>query len=352
MRSQVRNLWDWSKAMATNAGALSSVAAAPRAASRDSPASNEETGAWLVRDEVAMGTAIRVELWCEDAARGEAATCEVMAEMHRIDRTMSPHKADSELSIINRDASRAPVPLSNEMFLLLVQAQRFSQFSQGAFDITYASAGCLYDYREGVAPGAAALEQARAAIGWKHLELDARMRSVRFARPGMRIDLGGFAKGHAVDNAAAILARHGIRHAHVAAGGDSRVIGDKRGRPWTIGVRDPRRDNGLAALLPLVDTAISTSGDYERFFEKNGVRHHHIVDPATGASPSAVRSVTVLAPDGLTCEALSKTVFVLGVQRGMDLVESLGGVDAIVVDAAGNLHFSSGMAAGGTPARH
>jgi thiamine biosynthesis lipoprotein len=238
------------------------------------------------------------------------------------------------------------------MFVLLVQALRFSQFSHGAFDITYASAGQLYDYREGVAPDAAALAQARAAIGWRHLELDARTRSVRFAREGMRIDLGGFAKGHAVDNAAAILMRHGIAHAHVAAGGDSRVIGDKRGRPWTIGVRDPRRADGMVALLPLVDTAISTSGDYERYFERNGVRHHHIVDPTTGASPVSVRSVTVLAPDGLTCEALSKTVFVLGVERGLELVESLQGVDAIVVDAEGRLHFSSGMAAGGTPARH
>jgi thiamine biosynthesis lipoprotein len=238
------------------------------------------------------------------------------------------------------------------MFVLLVQAQRFSQLSLGAFDITYASAGHLYDYRQGVAPSADALSKGRAAIGWRNLELDCRTRSVKFAQPGMRIDLGGFAKGHAIDNAAAILMRHGIHHAHVAAGGDSRVIGDKRGRPWTIGVRDPRKADGMVALLPLVDTAISTSGDYERFFERDGVRHHHIVDPSTGVSPSAVRSVTVLAADGLTCEALSKTVFVLGVERGIELVESLEGVDAIVVDAAGALHFSKGMAAGCTPARH
>jgi thiamine biosynthesis lipoprotein len=337
VRSQVRSLWEKSRA------ALS--APAPLDA-------GDAGGVWLARDAVAMGTAIRVELWCENAGRGDTAIDEVMAEMHRIDRTMSPHKADSELSRINRDAAREAVPLSNEMFVLLVQAQRFSQLSQGAFDITYASAGCLYDYREGIAPDAAALARGRAAIGWRKLELDARTRSVRFAQEGMRIDLGGFAKGHAVDNAAAILRRHGIHHAHVAAGGDSRVIGDKRGRPWTIGVRDPRKSDGLVALLPLEDTAISTSGDYERFFEKQGVRHHHIVDPATGTSPAAVRSVTVLAADGLTCEALSKTVFVLGVERGLELIESLEGVDAIVVDAAGQLHFSSGMSAGRTPARH
>lgn len=336
----MRSLWDWSKAKATNTVA----AAACRSAG--------DEGHWLARDEAVMGTAIRVELWCEDRARGESAIDEVMAEMHRIDRAMSPHKPDSELSRINRDAHREPVPLSNEMFLLLVQAQRFAQLSHGAFDITFASVGNLYDYREGVAPGAQALARGRAAVGWRGLELDARTRSVKFAREGMRIDLGGFAKGHAVDNAAAILARHGIHHAHVAAGGDSRVIGDRRGRPWTIGVRDPRKADALVALLPLVDTAISTSGDYERYFERDGVRHHHIVDPATGQSPRDVRSVTVLAADGLTCEAMSKTIFVLGTERGLDMVETLEGVDAIVVDATGALHTSSGMSAGRTPARH
>jgi len=159
----------------------------------------------------------------------------------------------------------------------------------------------------------------------------------------MRIDLGGFAKGHAVDNAAAILKRRGIRHAMVSAGGDSRVIGDKRGRPWMIGVRDPRRANKVVAMLPLEDTSISTSGDYERYFEAEGTRFHHVIDPSTGRSPHAVQSVTVLAEDGLTTEAVAKMVFVLGVEQGMRLIRSMRGVDAIVVDAAGTLHFSAGL---------
>jgi len=292
-----------------------------------------------------MGTAISVELWCDDAAEGAAAIDAVMSEMHRIDRAMSPHKPESELSRINREAGAGPVALSEEMAALIGRAQDFSELTGGAFDITYAAVGHLYDYRERIRPSEQALAAARALVGYSHLMLDRRGCSVRFARPGMRIDLGGFAKGHAVDNAAAILRAHGIRHAFVSAGGDSRVIGDRRGRPWMIGVRDPRKPGAMSAMLPLEDVSISTSGDYERCFDADGVRFHHVIDPATGRSPSTVHSVTILAEDGLTTEALSKAVFVLGVDKGMRLIESQPGVDAIVVDAAGALHFSTGMLA-------
>jgi thiamine biosynthesis lipoprotein len=293
-----------------------------------------------------MGTAIHVELWSESPAEGDAAIGAVMAEMHRIDRAMSPHKPDSELSRINRDAAARPVPVSEEMFALLRRAIDFSALSGGAFDITYASVGHLYDYRAGVRPSDEAIAAARPGIGWRQLVLDAGARSVRFAHPKTRIDLGGFAKGHAVDNAAAILARRGILHAIVSAGGDSRVLGDRRGRPWTIAIRDPRRPGEVVAVLPLEDVAISTSGDYERFFERDGVRCHHLIDPKTGRSPATVHSVTILAADGLTTEALSKSVFVMGIEQGMRLVESQQGVDAVVVDAAGRLNFSSGLLQG------
>jgi len=300
---------------------------------------------WLKREEAIMGTSIVVELWADERAGGEAAITAVMDEMHRIDRTMSPYKEDSELSRINREAYDAPVPVSVEMARLIVRAAEFSALSGGAFDITYAAVGHLYDYRNRVRPSDAQLEEARAAIGWRGVVLDSQERTVRFTKPGMRIDLGGFAKGHAVDNATAILRRHGVAHAMVSAGGDSRVIGDRRGRPWTIGVRDPRRPDKVVAMLPLEDVSISTSGDYERYFDADGTRFHHLIDPATGKSPREIQSVTVLADDGLTSEALSKIVFVLGVERGMALVESQSGADAVVVDAGGTLHFSSGLLA-------
>ncbi|HSV68653.1 MAG TPA: FAD:protein FMN transferase [Methylibium sp.] len=303
---------------------------------------------WYRRDEAIMGTEVRAELWAEDRLQGEAALDAVMQEMHRIDRTMSPHKPDSELSRINRQAGTRAVRLSDEMFALLARAIEFSRWSDGAFDISYAAVGQLYDYRNGTRPEDAERVRACAAVGWQHLILDPRERTLRFDLPGMRIDLGGFAKGHAVDNAVAILRAHGIEHAMVAAGGDSHLLGDRRGRPWTLAVRDPRREGEAAALLPLENVAVSTSGDYERYFiGGDGRRHHHLLDPRTGDSPRAVRSVTVIAGDGLTTEALSKTVFVLGALRGLRLIDSLPGVDAVVVDAAGVLHASNDLLDGG-----
>jgi FAD:protein FMN transferase len=251
---------------------------------------------------------------------------------------------------VNAYAGHQAVPVSGEMFALLARSVGFSRLSGGAFDITFASVGQLFDYRHGLRPTDEQIDDARQAIGWQYLDLDARDRTVRFRRPGMRIDLGGFAKGHAVDNATSLLRGMGIRHAIVSAGGDSRVIGDKRGQPWTVAIRHPRRPDEVVAVMPLVECAISTSGDYERGFDDKGVRWHHIVDPSTGRSPDTVHSVTVLANDGLTAEALSKTVFVLGLERGLAIVEAMPGTDAVVVDAHGVLHVTSGLQGGPVPA--
>lgn len=300
-------------------------------------------GAWYSREEAIMGTAIRTELWSEDRAAAESAMRAVMDLMHHVDETMSPFRPESELSRINREAASRSVGVSQEMFNILSRSLDFSRLSDGAFDITFASAGHLYDYRQGIRPNERDLAQARKAIGYRNLLLDRDTRTVRFARPGVRIDLGGFAKGYAVDEAAVILKQRGIHNAIVSAGGDSHILGERLGRPWTIGIRDPRRRGELVAVLPLKDVAVSTSGDYERYFEEDGVRYHHVLDPRTGKSPSSVQSVTIVAPDGLTAEALSKVVFVLGVEKGMQIIETQENVDAVVVDPDGALHYSSGL---------
>jgi thiamine biosynthesis lipoprotein len=300
---------------------------------------------WMSRVEAIMGTEVRVELWSEDAPAGRNAMAAVMAEMRRVDEQMSPYKETSELSRINREAAHKPVSISQEMLDILSRSIEFSRLSDGAFDVTFSSVGYLYDYRKHVHPSDAQIAQALPGINYRHLLLDATARTIKFARPGVRVDLGGIAKGWAVDNCIALLKARGITNAIVTAGGDSRLLGDRRGRPWHIGVRDPRNRQGMSAVLPLENVAISTSGDYERFFEEGGVRYHHIINPKTGKSATGVRSVTVIAPDATTTEGLTKSVFVLGPQRGMHLIESLRskGVEAVVIDASGRMTYSTGL---------
>ena len=298
---------------------------------------------WLVGEEAIMGTAIRVELWAVDRAAGEAAIAAVMAEMHRIDREMSPYKPESELSRINREAAQRPVPVSQEMFDILSRSIRISKLSGGAFDITFSSVGYMYDYQRQLKPTREEIERALPGIDYRHILLDAEKRTVRFARSGVRVDLGGIGKGYAVDNGIALLKKRGITQALITAGGDSRVLGDRRGRPWMEGIRDPRRKDNVVAVIPLINSAISTSGDYERYFEVDGVRYHHIIDPQTGRSATGVHGVSVIGPDATTTDGLTKPVFILGTEKGLRLIESIPGVDAVIIDADGKVFYSSGL---------
>lgn len=298
---------------------------------------------WISREQAIMGTLVRAEVWTDTRKQGEQAIDLVMQEMRRIDALMSPFKPGSELSRINRDAAAGPVRVNPELFGLIRRSIDFSRQTDGAFDITFASAGYLYDYRKKQQPDRQQLQQALPAINYRHLRLDEAGQTVSFARKGVRIDLGGIAKGYAVERAIGLLRQQGIHNALVSAGGDSRILGDRRGRPWKVGIRDPRHKGRVVALLPLTDTAISTSGDYERFFMADGKRIHHILSPGTGRPATGVQSVTVIGPDATQTDALSTGVFVLGRERGLALVERLPGIDAVVVDSSGKMHFSSGL---------
>jgi FAD:protein FMN transferase len=303
---------------------------------------------WLTRTvDGTMGTRIVVELWSKNPAAGERAIDAVMAEMRHIDDSMSTYKPSSELSRVNATAARGPVRISRELFELLSTALDYSRITEGAFDITYASVGFMYDFRAHQRPSEQQIEGALPAVNYRHVLLDRATRSVRFSQAGVRIDLGGIAKGYAVDRGIAILQRRGIAHALVQAGGDSRIIGDRFGKPWIVGIRHPDRKEQIIARLPLIDTALSTSGDYERYFDENGTRYHHIIDPHTGHSASAVRSATILADSATRSDGLSKTAFVLGAEAAIRIYERLGDVDAIIVKPDGTVLYTKGLEPGG-----
>jgi thiamine biosynthesis lipoprotein len=299
---------------------------------------------WRNREEAIMGTRIYVELWSDETAKGDEAIEAVMAEMRRIDELMSHYKPESQLSQINARAGQEPVQVDAELFDLIKLSTHYSIITEGAFDITYASVGHLYDYPHHVKPTEAQITAALPGVNWRNMLLDPVHHTVRFERPGMRIDLGGIGKGYAVDRGIAVLQARGLKHALVTAGGDSRIIGDRMGRPWVVGIRNPDDKDKVVTRIPIVNSAMSTSGDYERYFDEGGVRYHHIIDPRTGHSASKVRSATILGPTATETDGMSKTAFVLGAEKALEIINRMPQYDAIFVTPEGKVLYSNGLA--------
>ena len=305
--------------------------------------SNYTYANWSEKTFPVMGTQARVQFWHESPKASQRIIADVMAEMERINQSMSPYIPSSELSQINLHASTKPVRLSAELFNLLRVSQHVALLSEGAFDITYASVGYRYNYRQKIKPSKQEITQGLEAINHHSLILNEKEQTIFFENKNTKIDLGGIAKGHAVSNCINILRRAGIKHGLVSAGGDTALLGDKRGRPWMVGIKHPRAEHKSAVHIPLSNEAISTSGDYERYFIENGERYHHIINPKTGKSPKEIVSVSVIGNDPTMVDALSTTLFVLGLTGALSFINNLEGYEAIVIDKHQKLHFSQGL---------
>lgn len=290
-----------------------------------------------------MGTEVSVYLWHEDAEKGREAVAAVFAEVARLDQMMSTYIEDSLISIVNRDAAKHPVAAGDELFQLVERSLDISVLTRGAFDITYDSIGQHYDFRQGLRPTDQVVASELPLIDYRLVKTDRNERTVHFLADGVRINLGGIAKGYAVERGVEIAKRFGVRHARVTAGGDTRLLGDRLGQTWMVGVQNPRNDDEVAVTIPLADEAISTSGDYERFFIEDGERYHHIIVPSTGAPAGEVRSATIIGPDAVMTDALSTSVFVMGVDQGLRLISTLPDYEGIVINAAGEMYYSDGL---------
>lgn len=298
---------------------------------------------WIGDARPLMGTEVSVHLWSEDAEEGQRALEAVFDEAVRIDRLMSTYKDDSEISKINRQAAQGPVAVGEELFQLIQRSLDISVLTRGAFDITFDSVGQHYDFRSRLRPDPDTVELERENIDYRYVQLNKASGIVTYLKEGVRINLGGIAKGYVVERGVDILRHRGVQHAIVTAGGDSRLLGDRRGRPWMVGIRDPRNEGQVAISVPLTDEAISTSGDYERYFDEDGIRYHHIIQPSTGRPASGVHSATVFGPDAVITDALSTSVFVLGVDQGLTLIATLPDYESIVIDSDGRVYYSDGL---------
>ncbi|MEQ1802101.1 MAG: FAD:protein FMN transferase [Gammaproteobacteria bacterium] len=290
-----------------------------------------------------MGTRVEIQLWADSEAIARPLLAAGMAEFDRIESWMSTYREDSEISRVNRLAAKGPVKASAELFGIVRQSLGISVVSDGAFDITFDSVGRLYDFRAGVRPDADAIRKNLPDIDYRHVILDPAASTIRFTKVGTRINLGGIGKGYSCDRVAELLRKAGVRSGRVNAGGDTRLIGSRQGKPWMVGIRDPDADDRWVTRLALEDEAISTAGDYERFFDEDGVRYHHIINPKTGDSARGIRSVTVIGPDATMTDGLDNAVFVLGPERGLALIDATPGYAAVIIDADGKVRYSTAL---------
>lgn len=292
-----------------------------------------------------MGTVVDITIEDADAARLRPALEVAYQEMSRLSDMMNHYSPTSVVSAINMAAGIQPVPVPTELMQVLKMAREASERSHGAFDITIgALRGWRFNPAQPAMPSPEQIEQQRGLVNFRDLVLDERAGTAYLRRQGMRIDLGGIAKLYILEEGVQSLRRQGVVNAMINGGGDVVVSGRTRGQPWRVGVRDPREPERLLGVVLITRGVLASSGDYERFFVRDGRRYHHIIDPRTGYPTQGVRGVTLLADDAARLNGLSAAVMVLGAREGRQLIERTPGLDGLIVDAQGQVWRSPGMA--------
>ena len=325
--------------------ATMAVACSP-APARDHTRPSKEPYA-LSKQTVTMGSSLQVTLWTADDPGATAAFDAVFAEFDRLDRLLSVWKEGSDVLRLNQAAGREPVHVSPETIEVLTVARQVSEWTGGKFDVTFGALSGLWRFdqdQDDTIPSKAAVAARLPDVDYTALDTDAARSTAFLRRVGMRAHLGGIGKGYAIDRAAALLRARGFRDFMIQSGGDLLVSGYRDGRPWRLGIRDPRGPADRSfATLDLTNGTFSTSGDYERFFMKDGRRYHHILDPDLGEPARGCRSVTIVADTAVLADALSTGVFVLGPEKGMALIERLPNVEGVIVSSGNRVLVSSGL---------
>jgi thiamine biosynthesis lipoprotein len=290
-----------------------------------------------------MGTELTIEVIGAEVDSLDRALEAAVAELERVDDLLTDWRP-SELTRLNEAAGSGPQAVSPELARVVARSLDIGRTTDGAFDVTYAAVGRLWDFkaRPPRVPDPAAVEAALALVGFARVAVDLERNTIDLPA-GMRLGLGGIGQGYGADRAMAVLMDLGVENALINVSGDIKALGRKDGRPWEIAVRHPRDRERVLAVLPVSNTCVVTSGDYEKFFELGGRRYHHILDPRTGYPSRGCMSATVVAPDCAAADALATALCVLGPERGLELVERLERVEALLIDMQGEVHVSSGL---------
>lgn len=300
------------------------------------------------KSEFLMGTLVTIKIFDRDEEKASRAAEEALERIREIEALLSVSKKESEINRINQRAGVQPVSVSDDTINVVDRGIYYGGLSDGLFDVTVGPLVSLWGIgteRQEV-PGDEELNKALALIDYRDVEINREAGEVYLKRPGMGLDLGGIAKGYAADEVKELLEAAGIKHAVINLGGNILTVGAKYdGGPWNIGIKDPEEPAGsLLGMARIIGKTVVTSGDYERYFEEDGRRYHHILNPFTGyPGKSEIRGVTIITSSSIDADALSTTVFLLGPEEGMQLIESLEGVEAVVVTDKRQVVLSSGI---------
>jgi thiamine biosynthesis lipoprotein len=291
--------------------------------------------------QIIMGTFAHIVAVAQNAGTAKNCIRAALEEIHKVDNLMSDYKSDSDISRVNREAYEKPVQVSKSTFEVLQRSIGFSKMTDGAFDITVGPLVALF--REAketkVAPSEEQIAQAKSTVGFEKLKLDSENRTVQFSEKGMLLDLGGIAKGYAIDKSIEAAQRCGAVGAMVDIGGDVRCFGlPPKGRDhWLIGLQDPNsaiegmEGGGLRLVLKVINEAVATSGDYQQFVIIEGKRYSHIMNRRTGKSAESLSSVTIIADNATDADALATAVSVMGAEKGLALIEKLPNTESILI---------------------
>lgn len=267
-------------------------------------------------------------------------------ELDRLERLLNYYDKDSELTMINRNAAIKPTIVSADTIDIIEKALFVSENTNGAFDITMGPIISLWDFKEKKIPDKKKLNEKLSLVGHKNITLNKKDKTVFLKKKGTEINLGGILKGYAADSAAEILKKNGIKSGIIAVAGDIKTFGIKPdGKAWVVGIQNPRASKGSNEIIGTVSIngqAISTSGDYERFFEKNGKRYHHLLSPKTGFPAGDCRSVTIITDKAAYADAFATGLFILGLEKGMAILKKLG-FEGVFIDKNGKIYITEGI---------
>ena len=295
---------------------------------------------------ILMGSRFDITVVASNEKEGNKYIDSAIFEIARIEKLISSWDVNSETSLINKLSGIQPIKVDKELFDLIERSIAISTLTNGAFDISYASMDRIWKYDGSMRemPSEEKISNSIKKVGYKNIIIDKEAQTVFLKLKGMKIGFGAIGKGYAADKAKALLIEKGAKAGIINASGDLNAWGKQaNGKDWMVAITNPLNKNKVFSWLPINDSAIVTSGNYEKFVSFNGIRYSHIIDPRTGYPSTGIISTSIMTSNAELADAISTSVFVMGVETGLDFINQLKGVDCIIIDEQNKIHTSNNI---------